>query len=143
MEDLSLHIMDIAENSLRSGARHVGITLIEDRKGDLLTLEIADDGKGMDDATEQKAADPFFTTKEGKRFGLGLSLLAQSAEEAGGYMTVESGIGRGTKVTAKFVLGHIDRRPLGDIEKTVRCLTSAHPDVIFEFRHIIEGPARQ
>lgn len=143
MEDLSLHIMDIAENSLRAGARHVGIRLIEDRNNGLLTLEISDDGKGMDDAEKREAADPFFTTKEGKRFGLGLSLLAQSAEEAGGSMTVESKAGKGTTVTAKFVLGHVDRKPLGDIEKTVRCLTSAHPDVIFEFRHIIETPVHQ
>src|SRR5574341_535774 len=98
MEDLSLHVLDVAENSIRAGARSIEIDLVEDRKKDLLTLRITDDGEGMDEATGRRATDPFFSTKEGKKAGLGLALLSQAAEEAGGRVVVESEKGRGTRV---------------------------------------------
>jgi len=137
MEDLSLHILDIVENSLRAHARTVEIRLIHDRQEDFLTLEITDDGEGMDEAELKRATDPFFSTKEGKRTGLGLAFLAQAAEEAEGDLKVESRKGGGTKVIASFRMGHIDRKPLGDLEETVKCLKATHPEVDFryEFRH--------
>ncbi len=83
------------------------------KKNDLLTLTIEDDGEGMDDQTKEHALNPFFTTKEGKKVGLGLAFLGHSAEEAGGAMKIESDPGKGTKViAATFKLGHIDESPL-------------------------------
>jgi signal transduction histidine kinase len=131
MEDLSLHMLDIVENSLRSQARLVEILVIEDVERDLLTLEIRDDGKGMDAETCARATDPFFTTKPGHRTGLGLALLAQAAREAGGDLRVSSSVDVGTTVRATFRWSHPDRRPLGDISATLETLVVANPTVDF------------
>ncbi len=135
MEDLSLHLLDIVENSLRAHARSVTITVTEDEPADMVTLEVRDDGDGMPAEILAQAADPFYTTKEGKRVGLGLSLLAQAAAEAEGSLCLESEPGRGTCVRATFRRSHIDRKPLGDIAQTLRCLTATRPDVDFQFIH--------
>jgi signal transduction histidine kinase len=136
MEDISLHILDIVENALRARAHNVIIRLVQSKKEDRLVLEVTDDGEGMDHETRRRALDPFFTTKPGRKIGLGLSLLAQAAEEAGGGVEIESAPGKGTRVTATFRLSHIDRKPLGNIEQTIRCLRATHPDVCFRFERV-------
>jgi signal transduction histidine kinase len=136
VEDLSLHILDIVENSLRANAKNIQIKLTESKEKDLLIVEVADDGQGMDEETLKQAVDPFFTTKEGKRIGLGLPFLSQSAEEAGGKLEIESTRGKGTKVIATFKLSHIDRKPLGNLQETVKCLKSTHPDVNLSFEYV-------
>ncbi|MHC4243943.1 MAG: ATP-binding protein, partial [Planctomycetota bacterium] len=108
MEDLSLHILDIAENSINGSARTIEIIIDEDRDKDLLTIEIKDDGKGMDQKTLKKALDPFFTTRKTRRVGLGLSFLAQAAEESGGKIELKSIPDEGTTVRATFRLSHPD-----------------------------------
>jgi signal transduction histidine kinase len=133
MEDISLHILDVVENALRAGAKNVVVRLAQSRRADRLVLEVTDDGEGMNDQTRRRTLDPFFTTKQGKRVGLGLPLLAQAAEESGGTLQVQSAPGKGTKVTATFGLSHVDRRPLGDIEQTMHCLEATHPEVSFRF----------
>ncbi len=136
MEDVSLHILDIVENALRAGAKHIVIRLAQRKQADRLVLEVIDDGKGMNEETKRRSLDPFFTTKQGKRVGLGLPLLAQAAEEAGGTLEVESAPGQGTRVIATFGLSHIDRKPLGDIKKTLHCLETTHPQVCFRLETI-------
>ena len=133
MEDVSLHILDIVENALRAEAKNVVIRLAQEKRADRLVLEVTDDGEGMDEKTRRRSLDPFFTTKRGKRTGLGLPLLAQAAEETGGTLEVQSAPGKGTKVIATFGLSHIDRKPLGDIEQTLHCLKATHPEVCFRF----------
>ena len=135
MEDLSLHILDIVDNSLRSEAKLVEISVVEDTEQDLLALEIKDDGRGMDPEKCARAADPFFTTQTGHRFGLGLALLGQAAKEAGGELRVSSLPGAGTTVRVTFRWGHPDRRPLGDMSATLETLVVAHPEVDFVYRH--------
>jgi len=135
VEDLSLHILDVVENSLRSEARLVQILVIEDVKQDWLTLEVKDDGKGMDPEKCARAADPSFTTKPGRRFGLGLALLAQAAREAEGDFHVSSVPGAGTTVRVSFRWGHPDRKPLGDISATLETLMVANPEVGFVYEH--------
>jgi signal transduction histidine kinase len=135
MEDLSLHILDVVENSLRAQAKLVEIEVTEDMEADLLTLEIRDDGRGMNAQECARAADPFFTTKPGRRVGLGLALLAQAAREAGGGFQVSSTPGAATTVRATFRWGHPDRRPLGDIQATLKTLVAANPDVAFVYAH--------
>lgn len=141
MEDISLHIMDIAENSLRAGARNINIRMVENKN--TLVLEIEDDGKGMDENTLQNAANPFFTSKNGKKFGLGLSLLSQACEETGGSMRVEKRAVKGIRIIATFYKENIDMKPAGDINKTMRVLQTLHPEVNFLYEHIIRngGPA--
>jgi len=135
MEDLSLHILDIVENSIRAHAKKIEIKIIEEKKKDLLTIEIIDDGKGMDKKTLKNVLDPFFTTKSTKRVGLGLSLLAQSAEESGGSIKIESKPGQGTKVKAVFGYSHIDRKPLGDVNESLKVLIAANPDINFIYEY--------
>lgn len=135
MEDLSLHILDIVENSIRAGAKEVEIRIEENVAKDCLEIEISDDGAGMDKTTIEKALDPFFTTKTVRKVGLGLSLFREAARAAGGDMTVQSEPGKGTRVKATFRHSHIDRQPLGDLAKTLETLIVANPEVRFRFYH--------
>ena len=139
MEDLSLHILDVAENSIMASASKIEIRITEDKANDLLTIEISDDGKGMDEETLKKALDPFFTTRKTRRVGLGLSMLAQAARQAGGQMDVSSRPNEGTDVRATFHLSHPDCKPMGDIAETVRTLVIAHPEIDFVFEHKSNG----
>ncbi len=135
MEDLSLHILDIAENSINGAARTIEIIIDEDRDKDLLTIEIKDDGKGMDQKTLKKALDPFFTTRTTRKVGLGLSLLAQAAEQSGGKMELNSIPDVGTTVRATFRMSHPDCKPMGDIIETMRMLVAGHPEINFVYEH--------
>jgi signal transduction histidine kinase len=115
MQDLALHILDIVENSLAASARRVAILIVDDTRQDLLSIEIKDDGKGMDAEAKRRALDPFFTTRTTRRVGLGLPLLAQAAREAEGSFEITSRRGKGTIVKASFRRSHPDCRPVGDI----------------------------
>jgi len=136
MEDLSLNILDVVENSIRARAGNVVVRLTEDRRADVLILEIDDDGEGMDEGAKARCMDPFYTTKKGKHVGLGLPFLAQSAEETGGRLAIESARGKGTRITVTYNLSHIDLRPFGDIEGTVRCLRATHPEVNLRYDYV-------
>lgn len=135
MEDISLHILDIAENSIAAEAKRVCIRIRESSKEDLFSLEIEDDGKGMDRETVKKALDPFFTTKKTRRFGFGLSLLSEAAKAAEGSFRIESEPGKGTWIKATFKAGHIDTLPLGDIPQTMISLIMGHPEIDFAYSH--------
>src|SRR5512140_994843 len=136
MEDISLHILDIAENSITAGATLVGIRLIDRRDENSFVVEIEDNGKGMTEDLVKKALDPFFTSRTTRNVGLGLSLLAQSARETGGDITIKSTAGTGTIVTAQFRPAHIDMKPLGDITETLIVLIAGNPGVDFTFNYV-------
>jgi len=135
VEDISLHILDIVENSIRARASKINIKIVEDTRRDLLTVEIKDDGKGIDKKTMKKVLDPFFTTKTTRKVGLGLALLKQSARESGGDVEIESKVDTGTRVKAVFNYSHIDRKPLGDIAATLVTLIAGNPEVDFIYEH--------
>jgi signal transduction histidine kinase len=139
MQDLSLHILDVAENSVEAEARTVDIRLEEDSREDRLVLEIIDDGRGMDEETRQRALDPFFTTKTTRQVGLGLPLLAEAARAAAGTFSLDSGPGRGTRLKAVFQISHIDCKPLGDIVQTLVTLILGNPQTDFIYRHTVDG----
>ncbi len=135
MEDLSLHILDIVENSIAALARRIEIRIDEDQAKDLVTIEIKDDGNGMDEQTLKKALDPFFTTRKTRRVGLGLSLLAQAAKDSEGTFDLSSWPGKGTTVNATFRLSHPDCKPMGDIGQTMHVLVVAHPGIDFLYEY--------
>lgn len=135
MEDLSLHILDIAENSIAAGASRIEIIIREDTSQDLLILEVRDNGKGMDEELLKMVADPFFTTKTVRKVGLGIPLLKQAAEECGGELSIHSEKGKGTAITARFGRSHIDLKPLGDIGATIMVLVAGNPNVNFIFEY--------
>ena len=135
MEDLSLHILDIVENSVAARADKIEIRTTEDKKKDLLSVEVIDNGFGMDEETTKKALDPFYTTKTVRRFGFGLSLLMEAAKTAGGSFSIESKKGKGTKISATFQLSHIDRQPMGDMGQTMITLILGNPEIDFIYIH--------
>jgi len=135
MEELALHMLDLAENSLAAGARRVDIRVTEDPAADRLVLEVRDDGSGMPEEVLQRAADPFFTTRSTRRVGLGLALLEQAARLADGSLRIQSRPGAGTTVTAEFQLSHPDRQPLGDVAATLLALAAGHPEIQFSYEH--------
>lgn len=135
MEDLSLHILDIVENSITAGANRIEIRILEDIEKDIFSIEIKDNGKGISEENLKKVADPFYTTRKTRRVGLGLSLLSQSAKEAGGEISITSGEDMGTVVCAHFKHSHIDRKPLGNIVDTLIVLIAGNPDIDLLYKH--------
>jgi signal transduction histidine kinase len=135
MQDISLHVLDIVDNSIRAGATEVHIYIEEDPDRDLLRVEISDNGEGMDAEMMKNAVDPFFTSKNEKRVGLGLPLLAQAAREGGGTFELDSNRGAGTRLSATFQWGHPDRKPVGNIDGTVKLLKFSHPEISFVYTY--------
>jgi anti-sigma regulatory factor (Ser/Thr protein kinase) len=135
MLELAQNILDIAENSIRAGAKVISISVSEDTVLDLLTIEINDDGCGMKEDEIKKALDPFYTTKTVRRVGLGLPLLTDAAKMSGGKLELKSEANKGTTVVATFCLNHIDRQPLGNITSTLISLIAANLNIDFIYNH--------
>lgn len=127
MRDLSLHLLDIVENSIRAGAKNVRISIFKD-KCRILHLTIEDDGCGMDKEMLGKVQDPFTTSRTSRKIGLGLPLLTQNARLTGKDVKIESKVGIGTKVFAEFDTNSIDCLPLGDIAQTICSLILSNPE---------------
>ncbi len=125
---MSLHILDLIENAIRAGAAVVAIAVEEDPDRDVLCIGVEDNGPGLPVAPET-AVDPFFTTKEGKKTGLGLSLLKYRAEQAGGTFRLERACLGGVAVRAVMPLSHVDRSPLGDLAATLASVVCTSPEV--------------
>ena len=138
MEDLSLHILDLAENATAAGARWIAIAINEDEQRNILTIRVEDDGAGMTAEERARALDPFFTTKH-KKTGLGLALLAQTAGQCGGKVVLDSAPMEGTKVEALFRYHHIDRPPLTRMAETLMMLAFGHPEIDFRYSHRRNG----
>ena len=141
MEDLSLHILDIVENSIDAGAGLVEIDLTEESTTDRFAITIKDNGRGMTPETIKKVMDPFFSTKtvRAKKFGLGIPFFAQAAEECNGKFFITSKEGKGTVISAEFQNSHIDRKPLGDMGSTMMVLISGHPEIDYLFTYRKDG----
>lgn len=135
MKDLSLHILDIVQNSIRAKATLVEIDISEHPEENKLIIRINDDGTGMSPEEVQKAIDPFYTSRTTRKVGLGLSLFKQNAEQTGGSLQIESEPGKGTKVTAAFGLNHFDRPVMGDLTGVLLLLICASDAVDYVFKH--------
>lgn len=139
MKELSLNILDIAENSIKAEAEIIKIEITEENE--LLTIRISDDGLGMTEETLHAVSDPFYTTRTTRKVGMGIPLFRTAAEQTGGSLTIASRhIGEhpedhGTEVTATFHTAHIDFTPLGDLISTMITLLQGHPDKDFIFMH--------
>jgi hypothetical protein len=99
---------------------------VSSREG-LVTIRIEDDGPGFS-VPPSVVLDPFYTTKSGKRIGLGLSLFRAAAEQAGGGLTVGKSPLGGALVEARMQLAHPDRSPLGDLAATFAAMAATNPD---------------
>jgi hypothetical protein len=139
MEDISSHIMDIVMNSVTAGAHHIAIAVAKDPQTSVLSLKVADDGRGMDAEMAEKVQDPFFSTKTGRKVGLGIPLLKGTAETTGGSFTLTSEKGVGTSIRASFDSRHPDLPPLGNIRDTFFVLIVSHPDIDFDLQYSVDG----
>lgn len=137
MNDLSMHILDIVQNSISAGATRVTLTVDEAPGADLLTIVIGDNGKGMTLEQVSRLSDPFFTSRTTRKVGMGIPLLMDSARQSGGDVRIESEPGKGTEVTAVFGYSNIDRPPLGDVANALMLLVSSNPalDFLFTYRY--------
>ena len=139
MKELSLNILDIAENSVKAGATLTRILIDETESS--LTITISDDGCGMTKDICERVCDPFYTTRTTRSVGLGIPLFKLEAEQTGGDFYIQSRDKaanpetHGTEVTARFNKDHIDFTPLGDVVATVVTLIQGHPETDFYFCH--------
>lgn len=139
MKELAMHIIDLVQNSIEAGASEIRLTICEESASDLFSLEIADNGRGMDETQLQQATDAFYTTRSTRKIGLGLPLLKAAAERCSGKMLLSSVPGIGTTVLATFSHRHVDRAPLGNIIDTIVNLVAGNPDLSLYFLHRIDN----
>lgn len=139
LPEISLHILDVAENSVRAGASLVKIEVLADTARNTLSITIADNGCGMSGEQLAKVSDPFFTTRSTRRVGLGIPFFKQAAEGTGGSFSIRSKEGAGTVTEAVFVLDSIDRMPLGDMTATIHTLVTCHEEMDFYYRYARDG----
>lgn len=135
MTELSLNVLDIAQNCVKAKATLIEISVNANTEKDDLTIIIKDNGYGMDEETVRKVTDPFYTTRTTRRVGLGIPLYKMAAEMTGGSFDIKSETGKGTTVTARFVLSSIDRMPLGDMCGTMETLIvyNTHIDFVYSY----------
>ena len=139
MKDLSLHIIDIFQNSVSAKASRIDLMISEDTERDLLFIEIKDNGIGMSTEMLKNVTDPFFTTRTTRKVGLGIPLLKQGAELTGGSFEIDSIQGLGTVIKVVFKHSHIDRQPLGDLAGAVVLTASSYPKIRFVYKHVKNG----
>lgn len=135
MKELSLHILDLVQNSIRAKANLIGIEIDEKADENELVIIITDNGTGMNQDQLKQAADPFFTSRTTRKVGLGLSLFKQHAEMTGGSLEIDSKYGTGTTVKAVFGLNHPDRPILGDLAGTIILLICTTEEINYVFKH--------
>ena len=135
MKDISLHILDIMQNSLEAGANEINVEIAEIPSEDKYIVSIRDNGKGMTLEMAEKVTDPFYTTRTTRKVGMGIPMIKAHAERTGGTFELKTETGRGTEIRAIFSLNHVDRQPLGDIAGTIVLTAVSHPMVKITYNH--------
>ena len=138
MRDLSMHVLDIVQHSIKAGAALVTVTFTVNENR-VLTFSVRDDGCGMAPDFLARVTDPFTTTRKTRKVGLGLPLLKMTAQATGGEMSIASKPGEGTTVRVTFGLSHIDRPPMGDVPGVLYTLVLMNPTTDFRFALDYDG----
>jgi hypothetical protein len=133
MREISLHIMDIVQNSITAQAGNIAVRICEDSNKDLLRVEIEDDGRGMDSEYLARVTSPFVTARSTRKVGLGIPLFKAGCERAEGSFGIQSAPGVGTKVCGTYKLSHLDRPPMGDLAGTLYTIAVCNPSLNFVF----------
>lgn len=139
MIDLAMHMMDIAQNSIRADAKNIQISFFEDCYNYKLKIQVKDDGRGMNGEELRRLDDPFFTTRTSRKVGLGIPFLKMTCEQTGGSFSVQSEEGLGTTVEAIYCTDNPDCLPIGDIAGYLTMLMVANPDVHIKFIYRIDN----
>ncbi len=135
MRELSLNVLDIAQNSISAGASQIQIVVVENTDLHTLCVGIYDNGCGMTDEQVKSVLDPFYTTRTTRKVGMGVPLFKMAAEQTGGNLVISSKVGIGTNVKATFHTDSVDFTPLGDMASTVTTLVSMNTEIQFLYRH--------
>ncbi|MGE0566817.1 MAG: 7TM diverse intracellular signaling domain-containing protein [Bacteroidia bacterium] len=100
INQLLMNILTNAIHAIKVKNKDSGMINIECKHEDgMIKVLIEDDGIGMTELTKRKIFDPFFTTKDvGEGTGLGMSIVYSIIEEHQGKISVESELGKGTKI---------------------------------------------
>ena len=138
MNELSLYILDITQNSITANSKNVHLTINRSIRRNLLTIDIVDDGKGMDEETVKRVSDPFFTTRTTRKVGLGIPLFKELCELCEGSFHIESKVGVGTTLKATFKLDSIDLPPLGNLIDTLYILITNPQGVEIYYKEVVE-----
>jgi len=133
MNEISLYILDLTQNSVTAGAKHIVITLRLDTADDTLTITISDDGCGMSKELLSKVTSPFTTTRKTRKVGLGIPMIMQLCEMCEGSFDIQSEPGKGTVLTLGFKASHVDLPPMGSLGETMLSLINGTPEGI-EFK---------
>lgn len=139
MKEISLNILDVANNSITAGASVIEIIVDYELQSNRLKVVIKDNGKGMSEEFLRKVTDPFTTTRTTRKVGLGLPLFKDSAIVTGGEFDIESEVGKGTIVKAVYVNDSIDRMPMGALGETMVLLIGAKESIRYILRYIVDG----
>ncbi len=129
MREISLHILDIMQNSITAQADLVKVLLNAEAGGTMLKIVIEDNGCGMDSELLARVTDPFTTARTTRRVGLGIPLFRASAQQSGGDFAISSQKDVGTVVTAGYEINNIDRPPLGDLPGVITNMAAGYPTV--------------
>lgn len=135
MKELSMHILDIATNSVRAAATEVTIVVKEDLINNEFIFEIEDNGKGIPEDMLKDIKNPFTTSRTLRNVGLGIPLLNDNCQLCGGYLTIESEVGVGTKLKSMMHYDNIDRPPMGDIASTMCGLITSNEAIEIQYNH--------
>lgn len=135
LPEISLGILDIAQNSIKAEASLIEICIDVDSVNQKLLFQIRDNGCGMNDDQLKGVVDPFFTSRTTRKVGLGVPFMKQSAECTGGSFRIESTLNKGTVLEATFNTDHIDCMPLGDITETVLSLITMNEAIDFVYTY--------
>lgn len=138
MRELSLNVLDIAQNSIKAGADKIEIEIIENSSAHDLFIGIYDNGKGMSKSQLNSVLDPFYTTRTTRKVGMGLPLFKFAAEMTGGKFEIESHAGSGTLVKAYFKTNHIDFTPIGDMASTMVSLITMNLNIDFVYKRALD-----
>lgn len=139
MNELSLYILDISENSIHADSKNLYLTIEESTKDNLLQITFEDDGRGMSKEVLEKVTNPFYTTRTTRKVGLGIPLFKELCELCEGSFEITSEVGVGTKDVAKFKLDSIDLPPIGALDETLYCLACNDKGVDLTFKYIKDG----
>lgn len=139
MPELTLHILDLIQNSIEAGATYVKLEIIEDTAADSLIIRVSDNGRGMDEELLNSVTDPFTTTRITRKVGLGLPLMDMSTKACGGYLKINSTPSVGTAVEAMYRHSHLDRPPMGNLVQTIKAVLVGNQGFNFSYYHRVNG----
>lgn len=138
MKEISMHILDIAMNSVSSGAKLIEIIIEESKNNNLIKIVLKDNGHGMSYDTIKKVADPFYTTRATRKVGLGIPLLKEACERCNGYFKINSEVGKGTTVECTFERDNIDRAPIGNMGDTIITIINSLDNCELLYKYITD-----